>query len=344
VKEKQTGELSFGAGYSSIDQFIGFAEISQQNFDLLNWPRFIGGGQSVALRGRIGSINKNAEFSFVEPYLFNRRVSFGLDLFNTRFESRNVDYRHERRGFTTTFARPITDEIKIGTGYTLERVRVFDLADSAADIVRMFSGSSILSRWRVFTSRDTRDNAFNPTRGSIAGMSGEIVGTFLGGDEDFYILQAYGTKYWTLWKHSVLEWQNRVAVAGDLGSTDTVPIFDRFYAGGLGTIRGYNFRRVSPKVNDRPVGGETLFLTNLEYTFPLPALEAFKGAVFVDAGEVTEDSYDFFESRSFVIALGPGIKINTPIGPVAFYYGLPILHRDSEDKNGRFEFSLSRSF
>jgi len=101
---------------------------------------------------------------------------------------------------------------------------------------------------------------------------------------------------------------------------------------------------VSPKENNRPIGGESLFITNLEYTFPFPKLESFKGAIFVDAGDVSKDSYHFFKSKDFVVSVGPGIKINTPIGPVAFYYGLPIFHRDTEDKNGRFEFSLSRSF
>ena len=170
-----------------------------------------------------------------------------------------------------------------------------------------------------------------------------MVGTFLGGDADYYILQASGTKYWTI-KKAVLEWRNQAAVAEGLGSTKDVPIFDRFFAGGLGTIRGYNYRRVSPKEDNRPIGGQTLFLTSLEYTFPIPILDNFKGAVFIDAGQVASDSYHFFGSNDFVVSIGPGVKINTPIGPVAFYYGLPIFNRDTEDRNGRFEFSLSRSF
>ncbi len=344
VKEKQTGELSFGAGYSSVDQFVGFAEIAQRNFDLLNWPRFTGGGQSISLRGRIGSINRNVEFSFLEPYLFNKRVSFGLDAYNTRYESRNIDFAHERRGVGITFARALNDLVKIGTGYTLENVRVFDIADSAANIIREVAGNNLLSRLKLFISRDSTDNVYNPTKGSVLGFSSELIGTFLGGDEDYYILQASGSKYWTLWKKNVLEWRNRISVSDSFSSTEHVPVFDRFFAGGLGTIRGYNFRRVSPKENNRPIGGETLLITNLEYTFPLPRLESFKGAIFIDAGEVTKDSYHFFKSGEFVVSLGPGVKVNTPIGPLAFYYGLPIVNRDTEDRNGRFEFSLSRSF
>lgn len=344
VKEKQTGELSFGAGFSSVDQFVGFAEIAQRNFDLTNWPRFTGGGQSVSLRGRIGSISRNVEFNFTEPYLFNSKYSFSFDAYNTRYENRNVDFSHNRLGAGITFGRRLNDQISVGTGYTLESVEVEDIADSAAQIIKDVAGDNLLSRARVFIARDTRNNVYNPTKGSFARAMAELVGTFLGGDHDYYILQVGGTKYWTVFKKSVVEWRNQVAVADGIGSTNNTPIFDRFFAGGLGTIRGYNYRRVSPKENNRPIGGESLFITSIEYTFPIPILDNFKGAVFIDAGQVGNKSYDFFTSDDFVVSIGPGLKINTPIGPLAFYYGLPIFNRDTEDENGRFEFSLSRSF
>jgi outer membrane protein insertion porin family len=84
-------------------------------------------------------------------------------------------------------------------------------------------------------------------------------------------------------------------------------------------------------------------MANLDYTFPLPYLDAFRGVVFTDAGNVSEDSYSI-DFGQFVASVGPGIKVKTPIGPLAFYYGYPILHPDDKDKHGRFEFSLSRSF
>jgi len=344
VKEKQTGELSFGAGFSSIDQFIGFAEIAQRNFDLLNWPRFTGAGQNIALSGRIGSISRNIEFSFLEPYIFNRNVSFGLEAYNRDFERRNLDFDHERRGVGFTIAKALNDFVKIGTGYTLERVKVTDIQDSASSLVFESEGSDILSRLKIFITRDTRDSVFNPTKGSVMGFSAELIGTFLGGDADFTILQANATKYWRIGETGVLEWRNRLAMSEGFRSTDNVPIYDRFFAGGLGTVRGYNFRRVSPKDDNRPIGGEFLAITNIEYTFPLPVIENFKGAFFIDIAQITRDASKPFEGRDLVASIGPGVKIKTPLGPIALYYGLPILHRDTEDKNGRFEFSLSRSF
>ncbi len=343
VKEKQTGELSFGAGYSSVDQFIGFAEISQRNFDLFNWPRFTGGGQSISLQGRIGSISKNVEFGFVEPYIFGKHISFALNIYNTRYENRNVDFTHDRLGAGITFAKSLNDLVKVGTGYTVERVKVFDIPESAAQIVKDAAGVSWLSRLKLFTSRDSTDSPYNPTKGSVVGLSGELIGTFLGGDESYYITQAYGNKYWSFGP-TMLEWRNRLATSSGIGSTKDVPVYDRFFAGGLGTIRGYNYRRVSPKESDRPIGGETLFITNLEYTFGLPFLDIMKGAVFIDAGEVSRDTFHFFGSNDFVVSTGPGVKVNTPIGPLAFYYGYPVMNPDTKNKHGRFEFSLSRSF
>jgi outer membrane protein insertion porin family len=309
----------------------------------LNWPRFTGGGQSIALRGRWGTITRDFSFSFDEPYLFNKPVSFGLDVYDTRTENRNVDFREERMGIGTTFSKAFTDFIRAGLGYKIENVELFDIESDASPDVRLFEGDNFLSRLRAFLNRDTRDNVFFPTRGWVAGISGELIGTFLGGDEDYYILQASSTKYWSFGdpKH-VIEWRVRLGAADDLGS-DQVPVFDRFFAGGFGTVRGYNYRRVGPIEGGSAIGGATMVIVNLEYTFPIPYLENFKGAAFVDAGDIERDSYDL-DFGEFRVSIGPGIKINTPIGPLAFYYGLPIANRDVEDKNGRFEFSLSRSF
>lgn len=344
VKEKRTGELSFGGGVSSVDRFLGFAEISQKNFDLFNWPRFTGGGQTLALRARVGSIYQNYELNFIEPYFLGKPISMDNSIYNSRRDDENVDFAESRLGAGTVFSKRFGDKFRYGMGYTLERVKLFDISDDAPQIVRDFSGKNWLSRFKpVITSYDTRDSIINPTKGMLLSLTGELVGGFLGGDQSFYSVQTSGTKYWTFFKNHQLEYKLRLGAAQDFGQSDTVPVFDRFYAGGLGTVRGYGYRRVGPKESGDSVGGETMIITNLEYTFPVPRLDFFKGAIFIDAGHINPKSYkvDFGE---FAISTGPGVKIKTPIGPVALYYGLPIANRDTENKNGRFEFSLSRSF
>jgi outer membrane protein insertion porin family len=343
VKEKRTGELSFGGGVSSIDTFMGFAEISQRNFDLFNWPRFTGGGQTLALRGQIGTINQQYDFNFVEPYLFDKPVTMDFNTYYTVRDDYNVDFKEKRLGFSDIFSRLFKDVFRVGGGYVLERVNLTDVAGDAPKDVTDFEGVNWLSRIRAFTSFDNRDNVFNPTKGRTINFGGDMVGGFLGGDQDYYILRAAYTEYLSFRKKHMIEFQARVSTAQEFGSSPSVPVFDRFYAGGLGTIRGYGYRRVSPKDNDNPVGGQTLGIVNIDYSFPVPKLDMFRGVVFVDTGFVNPDAYDF-GFGDVVVSVGPGIKVKTPIGPLAFYYGFPLVNKDTENENGRFEFSLSRSF
>ncbi len=344
VKEKRTGELSFGGGVSSIDRFLGFAEISQRNFDLLNWPRFTGGGQSLSLSGRVGTITQYYDFNFTEPYLFNKPISWSTDLYDTHQNNENVDFEEGRLGAGTTFSRQFRDIFRFGTGYTLERVKLDHISGDAPATVLKFAGKNWISKWRALIfSIDTRDNVINPNKGFLYTFNGDLAGGFLGGDQDYYILQTSFTKYFSFFKTHLLEFRTKLGVSQDFGSSSEVPIFDRFFAGGLGTVRGYNYRRVGPKESGDSVGGQTIGLANLEYTFPIYKLDAFRGAVFIDAGHVNRKSYNF-NFGDIAVSVGPGIKIKTPLGPMAFYYGLPIANRDEKNKNGRFEFSLSRGF
>ncbi len=344
VKEKRTGELSFGGGISSVDRFVGFGEVSQKNFDLFNWPRFTGGGQSLSLSARIGSISRNYDLSFVEPYLFNKPITFSTNLYNTQRFKENVDFDETRRGVGTTISKSFRDVFRYGTGYTLENVKIDDLSDDAPPTVTRVSGGNWISKWRaLILSYDTRDNYANPTKGTTLSFNGDLAGGFIGGEHDYYMLQFGAAKYWTLFKKHLLEAHLKLGTSDAIGDSDEVPVFDRFYAGGLGTVRGFNYRRVGPKEAGDAVGGESITLGSLEYTVPVPKLEAFKASAFIDAGSVDEDSYRV-GFGDFSISIGPGLKIKTPLGPVAFYYGFPIANRDTKNKNGRFEFSLSRGF
>lgn len=343
VKEKRTGELSFGGGVSSVDRFLGFAEISQKNFDLFNFPRFTGGGQSVSLRARVGTISRHFAFSFVEPYLFGKPYAFGLDIYNTFRDNTNVHFDESRTGAGFTISKLMKDVFRVGGGYTMENVKLKNLDANSPQTVRDFEGDTLLSRLKTFTTYDSRDNYFAPTKGSQAGINAELVGTFLGGDADYYILGANYTKFIQLWKKHMLEGGFRVGLSDALGGSSEVPVFDRFYSGGLGSVRGFNYRRVSPIENGEAVGGQTMVLLNLDYTFPVPFLDIMRGVVFIDAGNVNRDTFKINFS-DFSTSVGPGVKIKTPLGPIALYYGYPIFNKDTEDENGRFEFSLSRGF
>jgi len=343
VKEKRTGELSFGGGISSVDTFMGFAEISQRNFDLFNWPRFTGGGQSLSIKGQLGTVHREYDLNFTEPYLFNKPIAWSTDFYETSMDNKNTEFAERRFGMATTLSRLFKDVFRLGGGYTLENVKLKNIADNAPANVKDFAGPDWLSRLRAFTSFDNRDNVFNPTKGRVINLGGDLIGSFLGGDQEYYILRSGYTEYLTFHKKHQIEFQVRLSTSQAFGSTSTTPAYDRFFAGGLGTVRGYNYRRVGPQANGEAIGGQTMAIANLDYTFPLPYLDAFRGVVFVDAGNVSEDSYNI-DFGKFAVSVGPGLKVKTPIGPLVFYYGLPIVNRPDKNRNGRFEFSLSRSF
>ncbi len=344
VKEKRTGELSFGGGVSSVDRFVGFGEISQRNFDFFNWPRFTGAGQSLSLSARIGSISRNYNIEFVEPYLFGKPIAWTSDLYNTKRFKENTDFDETRTGVGTTFTKRFRDVFRYGTGYILENVKINDFSDDAPDSVTRFSGNNVISKWRaLILGYDSRDSVFNPTKGTQIGFNADLVGGFIGGEHDYYILQINAAKYWTLFKKHLLEARIQLGTAKEYAGSDEVPIFDRFYAGGLGSVRGFQYRRVGPKEAGDAIGGQSITLGSVEYTIPIPHLDAFKSSFFIDAANVDPDSYRV-GFGDFSISAGPGLKIKTPLGPVAFYYGYPIANRDTKNRNGRFEFSLSRGF
>ena len=338
VKERQTGQISFGGGISSVEALIGFAEVSQNNFDLFNWPTFTGGGQRVFVRGRIGTKTLDIDFGFTEPYLFGMPYSYDLRMYATKFEKINVDYDDERIGFSNTFGHEFTEYIFGSTGLKLERVKLTDIDDDADPAVTENGTENYAVTGHATLVHDTRNNRQNPKRGHYLSLTSKITL----GDASYYSFDFSFHKYWTLFRRHLLESKTRVGVSDKLGSNPSVPIWDRFYAGGIGSVRGYGYQRVGPKgQNGNPIGGECLVVQNIDYSFPI--INNFKGVVFFDIGNVGPDSFDFFKDGLAVTA-GPGIKINTPIGPMAFYYGYPLFNGDPDHKNGRFEFSIARAF
>lgn len=343
VKEKQTGELSFGAGISSIDSFLGFAEIAQRNFDLFNWPTFTGAGQNLSVSARMGSTTQDFDFNFTEPYLFNKNLSMSFDVFHTAYQANNVDYDTKRLGAGVTFGHRFTDQITGSMGYRLEQIKMEDISsDAGADVLKS-DDNPIISRITSSITRDTRDNVFSPRKGSIMNFSAEMAGGMVGGDYDFYSLNGRATKYFSFGSNNnhVIELRGRFGVMDSMFGSDFVPVYERYYAGGYGTVRGFGYRRVGPLQGGDAVGGQTMLVGSIEYVFPLT--EGITGAFFIDAGHVNADSYKF-GADEFGVSIGPGIRIKTPIGPITLYYGFPIVNADEQYENGRFEFNLSRGF
>jgi outer membrane protein insertion porin family len=228
--------------------------------------------------------------------------------------------------------------------YKLVKVSIENLdSDVSADLAAE-AGTNTVSAIGFTMTRDSTDSHLSPTKGLVLGGGADFAGTFLGGDKDFYRLQGRANYYIPLKFESVLEFRTRAGFVDAYGDSTKVPIFERFFAGGARSIRGYNERKVGPldsNTND-PIGGEGLFTAGVEYTIPI--IDFIKLAAFLDTGNVWAQMEDF-GSTDLKSGTGLGFRVKTPIGPVNLDYGYPLNDEPGEeDQSGKFYFSISRGF
>ncbi len=347
VNEAKTGYLSFGGGYSSIDEFVGFMELRQRNFDYQNWQTFTGAGQDLSVAASFGTLTESYELSFTNPYVFDSPYSFGFDVYRRQHErEEDVGYGYDidTRGGALRMGREFSDTVKAGLAYRLERVEISDVVADATQELKDEVGQNDLSSLELNWSWDTRDNVFNPMQGQHLSNTFQMTGGALGGDKDFFKLYSRYSIFFPLINRSVLEFRARAGWADPFSSTPKVPIYERFFAGGSNTIRGYHERKIGPidTVTEDPIGGESLFIGNVEYTYPLT--DFLKTAVFFDTGNVWAKNSDFL-SGNLKSSVGLGLRVKTPLGPINLDYGWPLnVEPGEEGKEGRFHFSISRGF
>ena len=349
VKETKTGEFSFGGGYSSVDQFLGFVEVGQRNFDILNFPTFTGGGQNLVVRAEIGMVRQNYNISWVDPWIFGWPYLFGFDLYRTS-HTRQTDigwaYDETRTGGDLRLGKELTEHLRADAVYRLEQIKIGSIPNYASADFRSEEGSNTISSALLQLTQDTRDNIYNPGKGYILSGSIEDAGGVFMGDKDFIKGTATASFYHTFFERFVMELKGRAGWSSSYGSSDTVPIYERFYAGGANTIRGYKERKVGPRDtgSDEPIGGEALLLGNAEVVFPIYE-KILKGAVFYDVGNVWAKADDFLVGGGYKSGMGVGIRVNTPVGPFKLDYGYPLVkNNNDESRSGEFYFSISRGF
>ncbi|HMH02962.1 MAG TPA: outer membrane protein assembly factor BamA [Candidatus Udaeobacter sp.] len=341
VQEKRTGSLTFGGGYSTVDQLIGFAELNQGNFDLFNWPSFTGGGQKFRLRIQYGTQRKDFILSLTEPYFLDRRLSLNGQVFYTEANYLSSEYNQRNYGFATELRKPINTYTYATLGYGLQDVDIFDVALSASDFIRSQEGSTTESK--IFSSvvYDSRDNPLLSRRGQRFTFSPYIAGGFLGGNTQVYGLDFEGSQYFHLPWDTILVINGEVATVSQWGNGNDVPIFERLYLGGSNNLRGFPFREVGPQdENGEPVGGKTMWRTTIEWTFPI--IEKARGAIFYDTGFVNSEEWSFGFNH-MASDVGIGLRLDLPIGPLRLDYGWP-LQRDGYNGGGRFNFNVGYQF
>ncbi|MCK4993496.1 MAG: outer membrane protein assembly factor BamA [Candidatus Omnitrophica bacterium] len=341
VKESKTGEFSFGAGYSSIDQFIGFVNLTQKNFDLFNFPGFSGAGQTLAINMEVGSARKDYELSFVEPWFLGYPLSTGFSVYS---RSRYWDkYDEKRQGGNIFVGRELSEYWMGRLTYRYEGVRLGDMAEDTSIDVAREEGKNFISSLRTTLIHDTRDNKFNPSKGFYSTLSCEYAGGMLEGDKDFLKYETSNNKYFSIGQKTVLELGLRLGMVEAFDDSVYVPVYERFYAGGANTIRGYKERRVGPEGEfGDPIGGRLRGIFNAEYIYQLtPGL---KWAFFYDNGNVWATHGDFvWNNLKLRSSIGTGIRVKTPLGPIKLDYGWALDPKEG-DNAGRFHFSMSQQF
>ncbi|MFH1354630.1 MAG: outer membrane protein assembly factor BamA [Candidatus Omnitrophota bacterium] len=348
VKESKTGAFSFGGGYSTVDQFVGFVEIEQKNFDWKNFPYFTGAGQNLTLRASFGSVSSGFDLSFTEPWVFDYPVSFGFDLYKRQHErEEDVGYGYDQdiTGGDIRLGTEVSEYLRANLVYRYDNIKIADVAIEASSDLKSEEGKNVISSLRPGITFDTRDNVFYPRKGNLFSSSLEWAGGPFSGDKEFWKYYGTAVQYFPLFQNSALEFKARAGLADVYSTTEKVPIYERFFAGGASTVRGYEERSLGPidSASKDPLGGESMLVGNIEYTHPV--FDFLKAAVFYDIGNVWGKMNDI-GSSGLKSSVGLGFRIKTPIGPIKLDYGIPLDKAPGEDdtKSGRFHFSAGQSF
>jgi outer membrane protein insertion porin family len=341
VQEKRTGSLSFGGGFSTVDKLVGFAELTQGNFDLFNWPSFTGGGQKFRLRVQYGTERKDFVLAITEPYFLDRRLALTGQAFFTEANYLSSEYDQRNYGFTLEMRKPINAYTYGTLGYTLQDIDIFNVDPNASEFIQSQKGSFVESKMFSSVVFDSRDNPLLSRRGQRITFSPAIAGGFLGGDTQIYAFDLEGSQYFHLPKDTILLINGEIATVSEWGSGSDVPIFERLFLGGSNNLRGFPFREVGPKDEfGEPKGGKTMARATLEWTFPI--IEKARGAIFYDTGFVNSDPWSFGFNH-MASDVGVGLRLDLPIGPLRLDYGYPVM-RDGYNGGGHFNFNVGYQF
>jgi len=347
VEEKNTGQLMVGAGFSSDEKVIGFAEVSQANFDIANWPNFHGGGQKLRASLEVGSETRNVELSLTEPWFLDRRLALSVEAF--RRERSYDEYDVTRLGGGVGLTVPLAVG-RLNFRYTLEQLSLDDIQSGdfvyAEDPARTYrftdeADEYLNAPFRVSWLYDTRNRAFVPTRGTRGSLFAEISAPWTGSEIEIYKAGAEFRHWLPLWAGHVLSLQARAESVDTYGDEEFVPIGDRLFLGGGRSVRGFRYRDIGPKVvpaeagqgRYHPVGGQTLAMASAEYTVPL--FKILRLAAFYDVGGVWTESFDADFGR-LASSYGFGIRFDIPGFPIRLDYAIPIDYDDDYTRSERF--------
>ncbi|MBI3876197.1 MAG: outer membrane protein assembly factor BamA, partial [Verrucomicrobia bacterium] len=346
VEEKNTGNFSIGAGFSTLDSVLGFVEITQGNFDIANPPYFTGAGQKARLRASYGAFSQDYVAEFVEPWFLDRKLALDIKLYHRETSYNQLVYDEVETGARIAVDRALgSDFLRGSLSYTIESVGIKNVQTNASPELINMAGQSLVSKVGVGLTYDTRRGGLIPTGGQRTSLLGEIAGGPFGGDNNFY-----KTEFTTSWYFPGLREGHLLEMGGRIGGiqpydgSKDVTIFNRFYLGGPRTLRGFKYYDVGPRFSlGEPAGGNTYWMGTAEYSVPI--IDRLRLAVFYDIGSVYAGSFSINPHTSKGEVLysdnyGIGVRLNLPFGPLRLDYGWPLSHDAQTGSSGRFNFDV----
>ena len=331
VTERQTGSINVGAGFSSNENLIFNAGISQNNF--------MGTGRRVVFSTNLSSRRSDYNLSLTDPRLFDTELSGGVDAFNTK--TNYWSYMAKRTGGGIRIGKSLSEYDWLGINYNYADIEISDVKVATSYLKNENRTTSRISPSFI---RDTRDNFMNPSSGSRHVVRLDLAG--LGGTK-FHKASYEGSHYWPIIGKLVGMVHGEIAWA-DGYAADSLPAFERYYMGGPKSLRGYQIRNVGPKDSlGNPLGGNQSLLLNLELQYPFT--KGLRGFAFYDRGQLygggddtstTATTWDLAKMRD---SIGAGVRFLSPFGPVGLAYGVK-LDKATGEKDGEFHFSAGNSF
>ncbi len=335
VEDKSTGAVSAGAGYSSLEKFFIVGQIQERNL--------FGKGYSLGLKGNFGSRTTTYDISFWNPNVYDSDLGMGFDAYIR--ENNWLDYDKYSVGGALKAGIPVGEYSSVYSRYRLEEYDISNVAATASERIKEMKGHHWSSSLFVSISRDTTNRRINPTDGTNVSLSVEYAGNLLGGDDCFVKYIADGSWYHSLFWTTVLHLHSQLGYVAQNGE-GSIPLFERFYLGGMNSIRGYPNREIAPRdkntIDKELIGGDKQFFTNVEFLIPLSEEVGLVGLFFFDIGNTWNNSEKI--NGTLYKSVGAGLRWFSPMGPLRLEYGYPLDELEGTMQKGRFEFSIGQFF
>ncbi|HSC80966.1 MAG TPA: outer membrane protein assembly factor BamA, partial [Chitinolyticbacter sp.] len=341
VTEKKTGNFNIGAGYGQSEGVVFVLSLSQNNF--------LGSGKKFTGEFNNSSANQVYSFSLTEPYFTPDGISVGYNLYRRDTDPSELDigdYSTSAYGGSVRFGIPTSETNRVSLGLAAERLTLQTTDSSPSRVLEFIERNGETNTTYTASAswgRDTRDSAAYPTRGMLTNIGSEI--TIPGSDLDFYKITLSNQLFIPLWRTTALMWNVDLGW-GDQYNDSEFPFYKNFYAGGVSSIRGYEFGTVGPKDEEGDgVGGNKKFVNNVELLFPIPGMKDDKStrlSIFADAGAVwgPGEDVDFGLLR---YSAGMAFTWVSPIGPIKLSWAKPFNAQES-DRTESFQFQLGNVF